>query len=296
MLVVSLEQVRLRTSAWVELHAWLAAAARGPRDARDSDGVAPELASAVRDYATVLEKDDRDETLWMSTRALAPCVDERCAREALLGTPYAKPFLAALPVFLEKHWTARAAVARGGIEVARAAIGPELEPLVQRLARDLAIDWPAEGVPVDIVSVAPEAGREAPIQAVMGARGGCFANANANANAGESTRVQDARVLDCVLAYAAAATGGRSALASALVSEVAREEASRAWIAVVVHAAAATMTGWEPRHVSVLRRSATAVMPEVMEWLLREWPSRMRGEPVAQFAKRYAAALQTKER
>lgn len=298
-LVVSLEQVRLRTSAWVELHAWLAAAARGSRDSGAQgaqgpgpDAPEPEIESAVRDYATVLAKDERDETLWLSTHALAHCVDERCARDALLGTPYAKPFLAALPVFLDKHWTTNAAVARGGLEVARAAIGEELEPLVLRLARDLAIDWPAEGVPVDVVSVAPVAGREAPIPAVMGARGGCFANASAN----DGTRVQDARVLDCVLAYAAAGTGKRSALAGALAREVSHEEAARAWIAVVVHAAAVTVTGWEPRHVSVLRRSAAAAMPEVMEWLLREWPSRMRGEPAIGFAKRYAAALETKER
>jgi len=293
-LVVSLEQVRLRTSAWVELHAWLAAAARGSQDAGDAGDagdVDAVLRGAVRGYAAALEKDDRDEALGLATHALAPCVDERCAREALLGTAFAKPFLAALPVFLDKRWTARAPFARGGIEAARAAIGAELEPLAERLARDLAIDWPKEGVPVDVVSDSPEPGREAPIRPLMAARGSCFAGSGT-----ESIRVHDARVLDCVLAYAAAGAGGRSMLASALGREVAREDVSRAWIALVVHATAVTITAWEPKHVSVLRRSAVAAMPEAMEWLLREWPSRMRGEAVADFAKRYAAALKTKER
>ena len=127
-LVVGLEPVALRTSAWVELHAWLAA--------RRAKHRRPEHASGPA-YATALAGDDRDEQLGRTTRALEACEDERCARGAVTGTPFAAPYLAALPGFLAHDWTERAAIARAGVEVARAALGPEVEPLVMRLAQDL---------------------------------------------------------------------------------------------------------------------------------------------------------------
>jgi hypothetical protein len=60
---------------------------------------------------------------------------------------------------------------------------------------------------------------------------------------------------------------------------------------LVVHAVATAVTGLEAKHTSPLRRSASAAMPEALEWLAHEWPSRMRGEPAPAFAKRYAEGL-----
>jgi len=285
-LVVGLEQVALRATAWVELHAWLASAARTHGEMGD-----PELDAAARDYASALADDDRDELLGRGAHALEACDDERCARAAVLGTPFARPYLAALPGFLERHWTERATTARDAIEVARAAIPPEVEVLVNALARDLAIDWPlSPPPPVDVVAAAPEPGRDAPVRALLGAHGSCFSKERK-----ESDRVQSARITDCVLGYATLRLDDRSELAVAIDRElVARGRASeqaRAWTAVAVHAVAVTVATWEPRHVSSLRRSTAVVMPEAMEWLADEWPARIRGEPVASFAKRYVEAL-----
>jgi len=284
--VVALEQVALRATAWVELHAWLAAAARSPSSTGD-----PEIDAAAVEYAAALADDDRDELLGRSTHALEACDDERCARAAVLGTPFARPYLATLPHFLERHWTERATTARNAIEVARAAIPPESEVLVNALARDLAIDWPlSPPPPVDVVAAAPEPGRDAPVRALLGAHGGCFSKLPK-----ESERVQSARITDCVLGYAALRLADRSELAVAIDRElVARgraAERTRAWTAVAVHAVAVTVATWEPRHVSSLRRSTAVVMPAVMQWLAEEWPARIRGEPVASFAKRYVDAF-----
>jgi hypothetical protein len=292
-LVVAIDQVALRTSAWLELHAWLAAAGRGSRSQEMGE---PELEGAARAYATALADDDRDEALGRTALVLQACEDERCARAAVTGTPFAKAYLDALPPFLARHWTERATIAREGVEIARSALGPELEPLVKELAEDLAIEWPAAPAMVSVVADAPQAGGEAPIRAVLSARGSCFSGERK-----ETARVRDARIMDCVLAYAAVGLDGKSMLASALSREMARgargangslQDFRRAWTALVVHAVAVTVAGWEPRHASVLRRSALAVMPDAMTWLAHEWPSRMRGEPALAFAKRYADALQ----
>jgi hypothetical protein len=268
-LVVGLEQVALRTTAWVELHASLAA-----------EGV----------YAKAQAGDDRDEQLARTAQALERCEDERCARAAVDGTPFAGPYLAALPGFLARDWTARAATARSAIELARAAMGPEVEPLVVELSQKLALDWPLPPPVVDVVTDAPAPGPEAPIRVLLSAHSPCFARSR-----GESERMHDARVVDCVLTYAALRLASRSALARAMSRELTARgiagDLDRAWTALVVHAVAATVAAWEPRHASVLRRSAAAVMPEVMTWLAAEWPSRMRGESPDDFARRYAATL-----
>ena len=264
----------LRASAWVELHAWLAAAGRGARETGE-----PALDPATKAYARVLADDDADELLGRTTHALEACDDERCARAAVTGTPFATPYLEALPGFLERDWTSRATIARDGIERARAAIGPEVEALADRLAKDLALDWPTEPPRVDVVSEAPEPGRDAPVRVLMAARGACFLTEK-----GETSRMHDARVIDCALSYALLGMRERSALGAALPD-------ARAWTAVVVHAVAVVVTAWEPRHVSGLRRSAKVVMPEAMDWLASEWPARLRGEPANAFAKRYVAAL-----
>jgi hypothetical protein len=282
-LVVGLEQVALRTSAWVELHTWLGAAARAGEPIGD-----PVLDEAAKAYAVALADDGRDELLARTTHVLEGCESAKCARAAVTGTAFAEPYLAALPDFLARHWTRRAATARGGIEMARAALGPEVEPLVSRLAQDLALDWPVSPPVVDVVADAPEAGHEALIRVVLGARSACF-----KAQPKEANRMHNARIVDCVLAYAAAGLRSRSAIAVALGTEQSSRE--QAWIALVVHAVATVIAAWEPKHDSVLRRSAIAVMPRAMTWLAAEWPKRMRGEPPAEFARRYVAALETPE-
>jgi hypothetical protein len=280
-LVVGLEQVALRTAAWVELHAWLAAAARGSPPTGD-----PELDAAARSYADVLATDDRDEVLARTTQALAACDEERCARNAVAGSAFATPYLAALPGFLARHWIARAEIARAGVEVARAAVTAEVEPLVVRLAQDLAIDWPSSAPIVDIVSDAPEPGRTAPIRVLLSARGSCFVKQRDH-----TERMADARIVDCVLAYAADGLATKSALAAALVAELGEREGRRAYTLVAVHASAMVTTAWEPKHASVLRRSAASVDPKAMTWLAEHWTERMRGESVDAFAKRFAGVL-----
>ena len=285
MLVVEIDQLALRTSAWVELHAWLAAAARSSAELPD-----PEIDGAARAYRELLADDDRDDTLTRTARALEACEDERCARAAVTGTRFATPYLGALPGFLARHWTERATVARTGIEAARAALGPEADAILRRLAQELAIEWPTSRVVVDIVGDAPAPGREAPIRMLLATQGSCFAGASQ-----ETTSVHDARIMDCVLAYALLRMDHRSALATALTAQLRAsgraDDAGRAWTALVVHAVATMVTGLEPRHTSAMRRSASAAMPEAMEWLRQEWPSRIRGERAADFGKRYAESL-----
>lgn len=269
-LVVKLEKVALRTSAWVELHASLAATGA---------------------YAVVRAADPRDAQLGRTTAALQKCEDERCARAAVTGSPFADAYLAALPGFLARDWTDRATISRAGVETARAAIPEEIiDPLVEKLAKDLAIDWPAPPPVVDVVTASPEPGPEAPIRVLLGARTTCFARF-----AKETERMHDARITDCVLGYAAVQLAQRSALGRALDRELAARglsaELERAWTALVVHAVATTVTAWEPKHASPLQRSAAAVMPDVMAWLAREWPARMRGGSIDDLAKAYAALL-----
>ena len=286
-LVVRLEQVSLKASAWVELHSWLAASARASSEVGD-----PDLDAAARGYGGALADDERDEAFARTTHALEACDDEKCARVAVTGSPFATPYLAALPSFLARHWRERAEVARGSIDVARAAMSEEemVEALVTRLARDLALEWPVPPPVVPMAGNAPEAGRAALVRPLLGARSTCFARERK-----ESDRVHDARIMDCVLGYAAISLEERSALAVALGRELAArgksKELARAWTALVVHAVAMVISAWEPKHASVLRRSAASAMPEALEWLAREWPARMRGEAPADFAKRYAATL-----
>jgi hypothetical protein len=288
-LVVGLEHLALRTTAWVELHAWLATAARTSAELPE-----PELDGAARAYREVLLDDDRDELFTRTARVLEACDDERCAEAAVKGTRFAKPYLDALPAFLARHWTGRARLARSGVEVARAAIGPEVDPLLMRLAQDLAIEWPDTPAVVDIVGDAPAAGRDAPIRMLLATHGNCFAGAG-----DETKSVHDARIIDCVLAYATLRLDSRSTLATALAKELRAlgrpDEYGRAWAVLVVHAVATAVTALEPRHTSPLRRSASAAMPDALEWLAHEWPSRMRGEPPAAFAKRYAEGLSHKK-
>lgn len=299
--MVTVDRVALRTAAWTELHGLLASAARAKAELPD-----PELEAAARAYEQALAADDRDEVFLASTRALAKCNDEKCARTALEGTPFGASFALAYPGFLHKRWTDRAASARAGVEAATAAMGPELEVLARRVARDLAFDWPNQAPVVDLVTDAPPAGREAPMRALLGVRGNCFTapkpdatekllgkivGAPAKEPEPDPPRVHDARILDCVLVYAVVAATAPSPLRDALVAELGAKEGERAYLLATIHAVAAVMTGWEPRHVSSLRVSAMSVDAKAMKWLAEAWKDRMRGEDAVAFAKRFAAEL-----
>lgn len=274
-LLVETPHVSLRTSAWVELHTWIAAVARSPREEED-----PEIDEAAKGYVAALASDAPDELLGRTTSALAACTDDDCARAALAGTPFAEAYAGTLPGFLAKQWAEHATQARSGLEVARAAMSAEVGPLVKQIARDLAIDWPAAPPVVDLVTEAPLPGAEAPVGVVLATRGGgCLSK-----HRDEAQRVRDARIVDCVLVRAVIGLRERS--------EIGRETSidRGKWAALVVHAVATATTAWEPAHESVLRGSAEKNMPEAMAWLAREWPSRLHGEAAAAFAKRYAAA------
>jgi hypothetical protein len=306
-LVVTLDHVALRTAAWVELHALLATAARTSQELGDA-----ELDEAARAYGEALRGDERDERLAASIHAVSACPDERCAREALAGTPFGPPFAQALQGFLARRWNDRAGTARTGVEAARGAMGAETDVLVERLARDLGVTWPEAPVVVDVVADAPPPGREAPVRALLAARGTCFVPPKGEKlddvllevlgagqapkvdAAAEPIRVHDARIIDCVLAYAGIGLAKESKLHEALVAELGERDGSRAFTLVAVHASAALVMAWEARHVSPLRRSAAAVETNAMRWLGSNWAARMRGEDVTTFAKRYAAAFREK--
>lgn len=284
-LAVRLDRVRLRTSAYVELHAWLATMASGRQ------APPPELERATRAYARATADDDEDTAFGRAASALGACESDRCAFGALEGTRFEEPFTAALPGFVARSWTPRARFTRAAVERVRAAMGPEAEALRARLARDLAVDWPEDGATVHVVVDAPPASRAALVPPLLGARGSCFV-----ARKGEEARVRDARLVDCALAYAALPLAQRSALGAALARELGPELGSRAWGLVVVHAVAATVKAWEPRHASVMRRSAGAVEPRALAWLSEHWHTRAQGEEVAAFAGRFAAVLRAPER
>jgi hypothetical protein len=264
-MTVQLEQIALRTSAWVELHATLA-----------SEGA----------YDDALRNDLRGDALADATRAVARCGDDRCALTALEGTRFARPFAAALPAFVSARWHERAVAARAGIDRVRTAWRVEVAPLVARLADDLAVEWPDGPVVVDVVAQAPPAAREALVPVVLGARGSCFV-----ASSKEAQRLRDARVIDCVLGYAAMSLAERSAIYQELSAALGERRARRAFELLAIHAVAATVRGWERSHVSSLRRSANAVEREALVWLAESWPARAGGEAPRFFARRYAKAL-----
>jgi hypothetical protein len=274
-ILVETPYIAMRVSAWVELHAWIAAVARSPREEED-----PEVDAAAKGYVAALASDAHDEVLGRTTSALAACNDDDCARAALVGTPFAEPFAVTLPWFLAKAWAEHATQATSGIEVARAAMSAEVGPLVKQIARDLAMTWPTTPPVVDLVTEAPLAGTQAPVGVILATRGGgCLSK-----HRGEPQRVHDARIIDCVLVRAVLGLRGRSELAQDPSIDRGK------WAALVVHAVAAVVTAWEPAHESVLKGPAETAMPEAMAWLAREWPSRLHGESAATFAKRYAAA------
>ncbi|MBX3186469.1 MAG: hypothetical protein KF819_05610 [Labilithrix sp.] len=279
-LVVALERVALRTTAWVELHAWLAAAAK-------SDATLDEAAldDAARRYARALDDDDDDAELLRTMRALSACADERCARSAVAGTAFERAYVSALPVFTSKRWLERAGLSRAGVEAARAAMGPEIEPLVTELSRDLALEWPSPPPVVDVVSLSPAAARYALVRPALGARSSCFVRLEK-----EPDRVQHARITDCLLFYAAWPLARQSRLYDAIAKNMKPRDAERAWTALLAHAVAVRVTTWESKHESPTRRSAVAVEGPLLSWLVEHWPARMSGEPVEAFGARYAEA------
>jgi hypothetical protein len=140
------------------------------------------------------------------------------------------------------------------------------------LARDLAVHFPDEPVVVAIVSESPPAGRAALAPPTLAARGSCFVRGKADPAA-------------CVLTHAFFQLARASDLRRMLDRHLDPAAAERAWKLLVIHAVAAAT----PKHVSPLRASAMVVAPGPLAWLEKEWPARVRGEPIESFAARFAA-------
>lgn len=251
-LSVALERISLRANAYVELHAWLAASAR--------EGVPPPsgLDAAVEVYRRALANDDDDALLARATAALGECTDDRCAFAAIDDTPFRRAFRGSFDTFIARWWTERANLARTGVEIAREAFSVESEAVFLRLARDLAIEWPDRPVLVDVVVESPPAGHDALLGIALPVHGPCFAR-------GDGERVRHARIIDCVLVRALSPLRHRSK-AGADLDE-------RAWRLLVIHAVAATISGWQAKHVSPAWRSAYAVEPNALAWLKDNWPT-----------------------
>lgn len=280
-------RVSLRTSAYVELHSWLAGAARLGED------ILPELEPARRGYARSLREDDEDLLLERTTRALSACTDDRCSSTAVAAEGFGHSFERALPAFLDGPWLRRASVAWTAIESAHAALGATgaaAEALFARAASDVGVTWPDHAVPIDVVSNAPPLGRYALIPVALAGRGWCFARARTPGGQ-EPERIRRARILDCVLVHALLAIRSpelTGALRRTLVHALGAHDGERAWSLLVLHAVAAVVTGWEPRHRSVYRRSAEAADKRMLDWLTSEWRGG-RSEGLEAFAVRYAA-------
>ncbi len=253
--------------------------------------MAPELEAARAAYRRSFEDDDADDLLARTTRKLASCSDDRCAMKAVASESFGKQYARALPAFATTRWRDRATTAWIGIEIAHAALGtPAAEALFERAAAELGLRWPDRPVPVDFVSEAPPLGRAAIVPAALATKSGCFVAARGS-NRNEKDRViADARVIDCVLVHAllAAPEAARGPLHDTLVRELGEREGSRAWSLVVVHGAAAVVTGWEPKHRSVHRRAAEAAEGTMLDWLAKEWRGAS-AEPIDAFATRYVA-------
>ena len=240
-LVVGLEQVALRTTAWVELHAWLAAEAREHAHA-ELDGRHAYRASPDddRDELSVARPSPRG----LRRREVRP---SRRRRDALRGAlPRRAARLPRAPLDRARIHRARrrGGCTRGARTRGRAAGDEARAGSRHRLAAPPPV--------VDLVSDAPVARqRRADPHAPRRARA-----VASRGRARESERMHDARIIDCVLAYAAIASITERARASPQPRAAARGRASdleRAWSALVVHASPRRSTGCEPRHSSALR-------------------------------------------
>lgn len=280
-LIVTDGRTALRANAYVELHLWLAASAK--TDA----ALDPELEPAKRAYKRSLANDDDDALLDRTSRALSACEDDRCAIAAVMPTGFGHAYERALPIFVARDWTERATAAWVGIEAAHATLGPEAEAIFMRTATELGVEWPDHAVPIDFVSETPTPSRAALLPRALATRGPCFVR---EPRADE--RLRSARILDCMLVRALLDETASSPVRRVLVRELGAREGERAWSLLVVHAAWAIIAGWEPKHVSVDRRAATAIEEASLAWLAREWRG-SRAEPLEAFATRFVARWRT---
>ena len=224
-------------------------------------------------YEKVLDKDDADDVLERTSNALASCSDDACASHTLRGTAMGAAFERALALFVDKHWTERAASARAGVDGLRAEMGDWFDGALLALGRDLGVQWPDEPVVVAIVTESAPAGRAALAPSTLASRGSCFVRDKADP-------------ATCVLTHAFFRLGAASDLRRMLDRHLDAIAAERAWKLLVIHAVAAAT----PKRVSPLRASAMVVAPAALSWLEKEWPARVRGEPIESFAARYARA------
>lgn len=276
-IAVSEGPVVLRSTAWVELHTWLGAAAEDDRELPDAFAPARATYRSGHDFAKV-------------TRALARCEDERCALAAVADEPYGNAYRLALPAFHDAMWRTRSESAWAAIEATHAAFGPEAIALFDRFASELEMKWPRDPVAVAMVAEEREVGEHELLAPAVASSGGCFARPR-----NETAHRRDARTLDCLLVRAALEAPALSATEARLLEVLGPADGRRAWTVLVIHAAATMMNAWG-HHASVDRATAARAEPKVLAWLAEEWKGRsmpVRGEEpprLAMFIDRYIAA------
>jgi hypothetical protein len=279
-IVVTEGRVSLRASAYGELAAWLAIAARTEAP------VPEELGPAVAATRRSLDRDDDDQLFRSAFAALAACSDDRCAAEAAAPHGFGHAYARSIVPFVGQSWERRASTAFAGIEIAHSVLAmPGTEVLFSRVASEIGVTWPDRPVVVDIVADAPPPGPAGLLPPALASHGLCFARERARLR--EPDRIGDARLLDCILVQAILALPAPPPLASALIEKLGPRAGERAFVLVVIHAVAATVKGWELRHTSVYRRAAGTVEGRALAWLAKEWHGV--SEPEA-FASRLASA------
>jgi hypothetical protein len=264
-------RVVLTTTAWMELRAHLANAARSGADVDEP------LVTALHSTARLA---DNDASLTASFETLSRCETHACVARS-------DPDLAnALVWFEPNRWRPRATASWAGIEAADAVLTtPVGEALLLRAANDLGVAF-REPVTVGVVSEAPSIRDRDLVPPVLAARGSCFAK---GVGRDPDRAVADARILDCVLVHVLLGADG-GPVARALGDRLGAQEGRRAYTLLVVHVVASLVRSYEPRHGSVYLRSVRAVEPARMDWLAKEWIERR--EPPETFAHRFAASYE----
>lgn len=245
----------LRSTAWLELHTWLAAAAMDDRELPPELEPARATYRAARDVASV-------------TRKLARCEDERCAIAATAEEPYGNAYRLALPAFHDAHWRARSETAWAAVEATHAAFGPEAIALFDRLADELETKLPREPVAVGMVTEGPEVAKDDLVAPEIAAKSDCFVRRRK-----ESDRVTSARIVECVLVRTMLEAPALSATETKLVEQLGPAAGARAWSVLVIHAAATMMNAWG-RHASVDLATTERAEPDACAWLAKEWKGR----------------------
>lgn len=245
----------LRSTAWLELHTWLAAAAEDDRELPEVFAPARAAYRSARGVGAV-------------TRKLARCEDERCAIAATAEEPYGNAYRLALAAFHDAYWRERSESAWAAVEATHAEIGPVALALFDRLATELETKLPREPVAVAMVTEAPDVAEGELLAPAIATKGPCFVRIKK-----EDERSTAARVVECVLVRTMLEAPSLSATETKLVEQLGPEAGARAWAVLVIHATATMMNAWG-RHVSSDLATAARAEPDACAWLAKEWKGR----------------------